>query len=620
MLKKIESLVFMSCLVLGAMFFWSLPCEANWIKTYGGTGSEYMYSIQQTSDGGYIVAGETSSFGAGNTDAWLLKLNADGVIEWQKAYGGAGSEYMYSIQQTSDGGYIVAGETNSSGAGDSDAWLLKLNENGTVQWQKTYGGAGYDYFASVRQIGTEYFVAGMTSSFGAGDNDVWLLKINGDGIVTWQKTYGGTGYDYASLFQQTSDGGYIVAGGTQSFGATWMDFWLLKLDGDLNVQWQNRYGGPLHDYLSSMKQVSDGGYILVGRTSSFGTNYTYDGWILKLTGNGNIEWQKTYGGAANDILISVEQTADGGYIAAGRTDSFGSGIGGAWLLKLDATGVITWQRAYGGTRDDSISSVQQKGDGGYVAAGHTGSFGTGETDIWLMTLDESGSTISCPFEGISTAAGVDTTIAPIQTAVISDTTSVTGVDTTVVPVDSTTTSSEICPFSSDLLLKVGATKKRQGEGTVTSFDGLISCPDACQIEYTQRFKVTLLATPSALSTFMGWKPSSLGCIGADPCQVTMDKKKSVKAIFQGPNKLKVVTTLKNGATGTVASVDTFINCPNDCEETYILNASVTLTANAGVGSTFVKWTGKPCKDETTNVCTFTMEKNATVKAIFAPTS
>ena len=169
MLKKIASLAFIPCLVIGAMFFCSLPCEAQWIKTYGGTGSEYMYAIQPTSDGGYIVAGETSSFGAGNSDAWLLKLNADGVIEWQKAYGGTGSEYMYSIQQTSDGGYIVAGETNSSGAGDSDAWLLKLNENGTIQWQKTYGGAGYDYFASVRQIGTEYLVAGMTSSSGAGD-------------------------------------------------------------------------------------------------------------------------------------------------------------------------------------------------------------------------------------------------------------------------------------------------------------------------------------------------------------------------------------------------------------------------------------------------------------------
>jgi hypothetical protein len=152
-------------------------------------------------------------------------------------------------------------------------------------------------------------------------------------------------------------------------------------------------------------------------------------------------------------------------------------------------------------------------------------------------------------------------------------------------------------------------------------EGLIACPDTCQQDYNPGLAVTLYANPATLSTFIGWKPTPSGCETMNPvCQVTMDKKKSIKAIFQGPNKLKVVTTFKNGATGTVTSGDARISCPGDCEELYILNAPVTLTANAGADSTFVKWTGKPCKDETTNVCTFTMEKNATVKAIFAPTS
>jgi hypothetical protein len=238
-----------------------------------------------------------------------------------------------------------------------------------------------------------------------------------------------------------------------------------------------------------------------------------------------------------------------------------------------------------------------------------------------MEVDQNGATGSCPFEGISTAIVSDTVATITETTAVTSTTSVVGVNTTVVPVDSTATQTEICPFSGDLRLKVGSTRKRQGVGTVTTADGLVDCPGTCEGFYPAGFNVTLYANPVILSTFLGWKPTPLGCEATNPiCKTTMDQKKSIKAIFQGPNKLKVVTTLKSGATGTVTSGDALINCPGDCEETYILNAPVTLTANAGVGSTFVKWTGKPCKDETTNVCTFTMEKNATVKAIFAPTS
>jgi len=290
-------------------------------------------------------------------------------------------------------------------------------------------------------------------------------------------------------------------------------------------------------------------------------------------------------------------------------------------MKLDGSGNVTWQKTYGGTDYDYGYSIQQTGDGGYVVAGGTASFNAGNDDIWLIKLDGNGSTGSCPFEGISTALVNDTVATVTETAAITGTTSVTGADTTAVPADSSATPTEICPLSDKpLTLKVGATRKRQGDGIIASSDGLIDCPGACQVPYNQGAMVTLSATPSALSTFLGWKPASPGCEGTNPCSITMDKKKSVKAIFQGPNKLTVVSTFKNGATGSVTSGDTFINCPGDCEELYILNAPVTLTANEGVGSTFVKWTGKPCKDQQTNVCTFTMEKNVTVKAIFAPTS
>ena len=620
MLKKCALLVFMQCLVLTSVFFWSLPCEAGWIKIYGGSRNEYTSGVKQTTDGGYIAAGITFSYGYGG-DGWIIKMDGSGYATWQKTYGGADRDYINSIQQTTDGGYIAAGEYGFLSAGSGDIWAMKLDESGNVTWQKTYGGTDRDVARSIQQTADGgYIVAGSTVSFGSGDYDWWMLKLDGGGNVTWQKTYGGTQYDFAYSVQQTADGGYIVAGQTDSFGAGGYDAWIMKLEGNGNITWQKTYGGTGYDSISYVQQTLDGGYIVAGQTDSFGAG-GYDAWIMKLDGNGNITWQKTYGGTVSDYFGSIRQTADGGYIITGETSSFGAGDSDAWIMKLDGNGNITWQKTYGGTDYDYGHIIHQTVDGGYIMAGGTASLYSGHSAIWFLKLDENGSTGSCPYEGISTTIVSNTTATVIETTAVTGTTSVSGIDTTVIPADSSATPTEICPLSNNpLTLKVGATRKRQGDGAIASSDGLIDCPGTCQAVYNQEATVTLTATPSALSTFMGWKPASLACEGVDPCLLTMDKKKSVKAIFQGPNKLKVVTTFKNGATGTVTSGDALINCPGDCEELYILNAPVTLTANEGVGSKFVKWTGKPCKDQQTNVCTFTMEKNATVKAIFAPTS
>jgi hypothetical protein len=619
MLKKIESVVFMSCLVLGAIFFWSFSCEANWIRTYGGPSADYGSSSVRTSDGGYIVTGTTGNFGAVSSDCLVLKLDSGWNMEWQKIYGASGVDSCLSIRQTEpDLGYIVAGATSSSGAGGSDVWLLKLDGSGNVEWQKTYGGSGSDQAVAVSQTDSGYIVAAQTSSFGMGSTDFWLLNLDTGGNILWQRSYGGASMDFLYDLQTVTGGGYIVAGQTMSFGAGGNDALLLKVDADGNIVWQKTYGGTLTDWAGSIQKTVGGGYIVLGETSSFGAG-DRDIWILKIDEDGEIAWQKTYGGPARDEgdgVSKIRQTSDLGYIVTGITSSFGAGGQDAWLLKLDANGNVTWQRSYGGAKDDWVYLAEETVDGGYIMAGNTRSFGAGAEDIWLLKLEADGSLTNCPFSEVTNATVIDTSVTGIISTAVMTATAITPADTTIVPADSTAASSEICPFSSDLMLKVGATKKRQGEGAVSSFDGLISCPDACQIEYTQGFKVTLLATPTALSTFMGWKPSSLACEGTNSCQVTMDKKKSVKAIFQGPNKLKVVTTFKNAATGAVTSGDALINCPGDCEELYILNAPVTLTANPGVDSTFVKWTGKPCKDATTNVCTFTMEKNTTVKAIF----
>ena len=218
---------------------------------------------------------------------------------------------------------------------------------------------------------------------------------------------------------------------------------------------------------------------------------------------------------------------------------------------------------------------------------------------------------------MSTADVLDVTAPGSDTSVIPANTAVTGVDSIAIVNDGTVSANKWCPLTEDTQrLKVGITPKKKGEGIIVSGEGLIACPGTCQEEYNKGLTVTLYGIPSDLSTFLGWKPASLGCEGTDPCEVTMDKKKSVKAVFQGPNKLKVVTTFKKGGSGTVASGDTFITCPGDCEELYKIGTPVTLTATPGADSSFVKWTGNPCKTELTNVCTFEMNKNITVKAIF----
>jgi uncharacterized delta-60 repeat protein len=321
----------------------------TWAKTYGALDPDIAYSIQQTSDGGFIVAGTTSSLGAGSGDFWILKLNSNGTVAWQKTYGGTDSDDPYSIQQTSDGGFIVAGTTGSFGAGSGDFWILKLNGDGTVAWQKTYGGTGYDDPYSIQQTSDGgYIVAGETTSFGTMNFDLWVLKLNAGGSVAWQKTYGGTSDGYPNSIQQTSDGGYIVAGRTASFGAGGLDIWVLKLNADGSIAWQKTYGGSDNDAAYSIQQTSDGGYIVAGGFDSFGTGIL-DIWVLKLNADGSIAWQKTYGGSGFEFSPSIQQTSDGGYIVTGRTASFGAGGTDIWVLKLNADGSIAWQKTYGGT-------------------------------------------------------------------------------------------------------------------------------------------------------------------------------------------------------------------------------------------------------------------------------
>jgi len=361
------------------------PIE-EWSKTFGGSSYDGANSVQQTSDNGYIIAGHTCSFGTGEGDFWLVKTDSDGNEEWNKTFGGSYEDWANSIQQTSDNGYIVAGYTYSFGEGYSSFWLVKTDSNGNEEWNKTFGGSGDEYANSVQQTSDGgYIIAGSTRPLDTGHLDVYLIKTDSDGNEEWNKTFGGSYGDVANSVQQTSDYGYIVAGSISSFGAGNYDFWLVKTDSDGNEEWNKTFGGSSYDGASSIQQTSDNGYIIAGHTCSFGEGES-DFWLVKTDSDGNEEWNKTFGGSYSDVANSVQQTSDNGYIVAGHTSSFGAGESDFWLVKTDSDGNEEWNKTFGGSSYDGASSIQQTSDNGYIVAGYTYSFGTGEGDFWLVKL------------------------------------------------------------------------------------------------------------------------------------------------------------------------------------------------------------------------------------------
>jgi hypothetical protein len=259
----------------------------QWTKTIGGSSQDVAYSIIQSSDGGYVVAGGTGSFGAGGSDIYVVKLDSGGNVQWTKTIGGSSQDVAYSIIQSSDGGYVVAGGTGSFGAGDSDIYVVKLDSSGNVIWTKTIGGSLTDVAYSIIQSSDGgYAVAGYTGSFGAGGWDIYVVKLDASGNVQWTKTIGGSYGDEANSIIQSSDGGYVVAGWTESFGAGDRDMFVVKLDSSGNVQWTKTIGGSNDDGALSIIQSSDGGYVVAGGTGSFGVRG--DIYVVKMDANGNV--------------------------------------------------------------------------------------------------------------------------------------------------------------------------------------------------------------------------------------------------------------------------------------------------------------------------------------------
>lgn len=367
----------------------------EWNKTFGGAGDDMAFSVQPASDSGFIIAGYTNSYGAGMDDAWLIKTDANGSEQWNKTFGGKGDDGANSVQQTSDGGYILAGYTESYGAGKHDVWLVRTDAKGIELWNRTFGGSNNDEASSVQQTSDGgYILAGSTDSYGAGNSNAWLIKTNANGEAVWTRIGDDiwirkNGMSGANSVEETREGGYIFAGMTSVEGGGPMAAWLVKTDADGNKKWDRTFGGHA-DLANSVLQTLDGGYVFAG------ANYIPGGalaWLIRTDANGKQQWSRTFGGFPEVYTVvteaySVQHTSDGGYILAGYTELRKPGMTNAYalLIKTDADGNEQWNRTFGGTSGDAAYSVQQTKDDAYILAGNTKSYGSGGSDAWLIKV------------------------------------------------------------------------------------------------------------------------------------------------------------------------------------------------------------------------------------------
>jgi hypothetical protein len=356
----------------------------EWNRTYGGPYGDGAWSLHGTYDGGYIIAGYTSSGGQGG-DLWMIKTDSQGYVQWNRIFGGSAEDVGYSVKQTRDLGYVVAGSTKSYGLGDERLWLLKTDSNGSKEWDHTFGGfvssSGDGGWAVDETKDGGFIVTGYTTSYGAGGKDLWLIKTDSVGNMQWSRTFGGPNDDVGMSVVQTRDRGYITTGRTASFGSGGDDIWLLKIDPQGHEQWNRTFGGQKDDVAFQVIELEDG-YALTGRTESVDPRGK-KAFLLKTDLYGRKLWERYYGRDSSGI--SLQQTNDGGFIIAGSMDMPAAGKN-AMLIKADPNGKEEWIMPLGGSGESIGTSVAESIDGGYVMAGITNSFVAGAEGAWLVKV------------------------------------------------------------------------------------------------------------------------------------------------------------------------------------------------------------------------------------------
>ena len=415
----------------------------QWQAALGGGAYDECANLQVTEDGGcVVVGGSTSAAATGNktapsygigADFWLVKLAADGTKQWDQSYGGGSADFAFGVKPAPADGFVLAGYSRSaiggnktnSPLGGKDYWLVKTDGNGTKQWDVVFGGTDEETAWNLASADDGYLLAGASFSDVSGNkttaqiggDDWWVVKVSTNGVKQWEMTYGGTDNDYLYWAEPTADGGFILAGESESapsgnksgtnYGS--YDGWVMKIDGRGNKVWEQVLGGTDYDYLSSVQVTGDGG-CLVGGTSwsaadgnKSSPNYNAaDWWLIKLDSEGNKEWDRSYGGSNDDFFKAV-LPYQGGYLLFGTSWSGADGnktvanIGASdyWLVKVDAAGAIEWQQAFGGTNNDyAVEAFAPTPDGGFLLGGYSNSgisgnktqASFGNFDYWLLKL------------------------------------------------------------------------------------------------------------------------------------------------------------------------------------------------------------------------------------------
>lgn len=414
-----------------------------WEKSYGGIQSEYLFDAQPTADYGFILAGSSLSGKTGNKqqeniknlDYWVWKMDEKGDLDWQKSFGGTGADFLQSIQGTLDGGFILAGTSTSMKSADKkednygkeDFWIIKLNAKGDEEWQKTIGGTGRDVLTAIRQtkdggyiIGgsSESIMSGLKTEANYGSLDYWIIKIDGVGNIEWQKTYGGQYMDQLESILPTKDEGYIIGGWSNSFISGNKtedsfgegDFWVLKLDRNGELEWERVYGGENDDHLYVIIESNDGGYLIGGdsRSNTSGNKDISNGrgtdfWLINITETGEINWQQTYDFGESDMLSSIIENEDGTFLVGGnaKTENTGlkvsdkKGIDDFIALKLTSDGEEIWRQTVGSAGEDILKKLVETREGGYILAGTTNgkvsrdrNTRQGRRDFWVVKLKD----------------------------------------------------------------------------------------------------------------------------------------------------------------------------------------------------------------------------------------
>lgn len=417
--------------------------ELLWERSYGGSRAEILFDAQPTADYGFILAGSSLSGKTGNKeqenihdlDYWVWKMDEKGDLDWQKSFGGSGTDLLHSIKNTKDGGFILAGTSTSMRGGDKnddsygkeDFWILKLSAKGEQEWQKTIGGSGSDFLKVIHQTpeggyivggSSESSISGLKTEPHYGSLDYWILKLDGNGNIEWQKTYGGRYMDILESVVPTKDEGFIVGGWSNSdisgnknedsFGEG--DYWILKLNKHGEQEWQRTLGGKDDEHLYVLLECRDGGYMAGGssRSGTSGNKEISNGrgtdfWIVKLTGAGEMEWENTYDFGQTDVLSSLAENMDGTFLIGGhaKSENMGlsrpdtKGVNDYIALKIAADGEEKWRKTVGSAGDDNLKKLIKTRDGGYLMAGTSKgavsrdkNTGHGRGDFWVVKLKD----------------------------------------------------------------------------------------------------------------------------------------------------------------------------------------------------------------------------------------